>query len=123
MGLFSSMNGSKKFDFELDEKLPVENYRSMKEIEGIYILKSLYKNTNSKYGEHYVALAEKDGEIFGINLPKFMNDTIIGILQNEAMIAAINAGKCGISRSDLMSGANGDYYTVVWHDMDEESGN
>lgn len=119
MGLFSELNGIKKFEFEMAEKLPVENYISMKDVDGLYIVRSIYKNTNSKYGEHYVALAEKDGTIYGINLPKFMNDTVLGIIQNDAMVAAINSGKCGLSRSDLMPGANGDYYTVVWHDLEE----
>lgn len=120
MGLFSNLNHTKKFDFDLPEALPKENYVAIKDATGVYLVKSIYKNTKAKYGEHYVVLGEKDGTIYGVNLPKFCNDTVLGILQNDEMVAAINAGKCGISRSDLMTGANGDYYTVVWHDLTEE---
>ena len=43
MGLFASLNRGRKFDFELAEALPEENYRKLKDLEDgeVLILKSL----------------------------------------------------------------------------------
>lgn len=125
MGLFASLNRGRKFDFELDEALPEENYRKLKDLEDgeVLILKSLYRNTKSKYGEHYTALAEgvKDKKIYGVNLPSFLNDTIVGIIGNEAMVEQINKGLVGIQRSELLTSNNGkDYYTVVWVEFGDD---
>ena len=126
MGLFASLNRGQKFDFELAEALPEENYRKLKDLEDgeVLILKSLYRNTKSKYGEHYTALAEgvKDKKIYGVNLPSFLNETIVGIIGHEAMVEQINKGLVGIQRSELLTSNNGkEYYTVVWVVLDEES--
>lgn len=120
MGLFSNLNRGRKFAFELPEKLSNENYLPIKECNGVYVVKSIYKNTKAKYGEHYVVLAEQGGVVFGINLPKFCNDTVLGILQNDEMVEAINSGRCGISRSEEMEGANGKYFTAIWHDIEDD---
>ena len=125
MGLFASLNRGRKFDFELAEALPEENYRKLKDLEDgeVLILKSLYRNTKSKYGEHYTALAEgvKDKKIYGVNLPSFLNDTIVGIIGNEAMVEQINKGLVGIQRSELLTSNNGkDYYTVVWVEFGDD---
>lgn len=121
MGLFSTLNTGKRFDFELAEPLPKENYISLAAMgDGVTLkVKSIYMNRKSKFGDHYVVLAEaKDGKIFGVNLPKFNNETIIGILNNDKMVAAINAGKCGIKKGEERHGANGDYITTVWVDLE-----
>lgn len=125
MGLFASLNRGRKFDFELADPLPEENYRKLKDLaEGeVLTLKSLYRNTKSKYGEHYTALAEgvKDHKIYGVNLPSFLNDTIVGIIGNEAMVEQINKGLVGIQRSELLTSNNGNgYYTVVWVEFDND---
>ena len=36
----------------------------------------------------------------------------------ESMVAAINAGKCGIQKGEERHGENGDYVTTVWVDLD-----
>ena len=121
MGLFSTLNRGKRFDFELAEKLPEDHYLSLAALDDGVVLKvkSIYMNRRSKFGDHYVVLAEaKDGQIFGVNLPKFNNETVIGILNNDEMVAAINAGKCGIQKGEERHGANGDYITTVWVDSD-----
>ena len=120
MGLFSTLNKGKRFDFELVEPLPKGNYLSLAEIPDGVVLKvrSIYMNRKSKFGDHYVVLAEvEDGTVYGVNLPKFNNETIIGILNNDEMVAAINAGKCGIQKGEERHGANGDYITTVWVDL------
>ena len=121
MGLFSSLNKGKRFDFELAEALPKDNYISLSKIPDGVVLKvrSLYMNRKSKFGDHYVALAEvEDGTIYGVNLPKFYNETVIGILNNDDMVAAINAGKCGITKGETINGENGDYIPPVWVDLE-----
>ena len=121
MGLFSTLNKGKRFDFELAEPLPKENYIQLSKLDSGNVLKvrSIYMNRKSKFGDHYVALAEdKSGEILGVNLPKFANETIIGILNNDDMVAAINAGKCGIQKGETVHGENGDYNPIVWVDLD-----
>lgn len=121
MGLFSTLNKGKRFNFELPEALPKENYLPLSKIPdgAVYTVRSLYLNRKSKFGEHYVALAEdKDGTIYGVNLPKFNNETVIGILNNDEMVEAINAGKCGISKGETVHGENGDYIPTVWVDLD-----
>lgn len=122
MGLFSALNTGKRFEFELSEPLPKDNYLSLAEIPDgkTLTVRSIYMNRKSKFGDHYVVLAEDEitGEIFGVNLPKFNNETVIGILNNEEMIAAINDGKCGIQKGEERHGANGDYITTVWVDLD-----
>lgn len=120
MGLFSTLNKGKRFDFEMPEALPKENYIKLSEIPDGVVLKvrSIYMNRKSKYGDHYVVLAEvEDGTIYGVNLPKFNNETIIGILNNDEMVEAINAGKCGISKGEVVHGENGDYIPTVWVDL------
>lgn len=120
MGLFESLNKGKKFDFELAEALPKEYYLKLQDLnEGdTYIVRSIYMNRKSKYGNHYVCLVEApDGTIYGVNLPKFNNETVFGILSNDEMVAAINSGHCGIQCGELQHGENGDYFTVVWMDI------
>lgn len=120
MGLFSSLNKGKRFDFEMPEPLPKDHYFPLSKMPdgAVYTVRSMYLNRKSKFGEHYVVLAEdKDGAIYGVNLPKFNNETIIGILNNEEMVAAINAGKCGITKGDTVHGENGDYIPTVWVDL------
>lgn len=121
MGLFSSLNKGKRFDFELEEALPKENYLKLADLceDRTYIVRSIYMNRKSKYGDHYVVLAEADdGTIYGVNLPKFNNETIVGILNNEEMVAAINAGKCGIQKGETVHGENGDYIPTIWVDLE-----
>lgn len=121
MGLFSALNKGKRFDFELTEPLPKDHYMSLADIPDTVTLKvrSIYMNRKSKFGDHYVVLAEtEDGKIYGVNLPKFNNETVIGILNNDEMVTAINAGKCGIKKGEARHGANGDYITTVWVDLD-----
>ena len=121
MGLFSSLNKGKRFDFELPEALPKENYIKLSELDDgdILVVRSIYCNRKSKYGDHYVVLAEAiDGTIYGVNLPKFNNETIVGILNNDDMVAAINAGKCGIQKGETVHGENGDYIPTVWVDIE-----
>ena len=121
MGLFSSLNKGKRFDFELPEALPKDNYFKLADLfeDQVYVVKSIYLNRKSKYGDHYVALVETaKGDIYGVNLPKYANETIIGLLNNDEMVAAINAGKCGITKGELRHGENGDYYTIDWIDIE-----
>ena len=121
MGLFSSLNKGKRFDFELPESLPKENYLKLADLceDRVYVVKSLYINRKSKYGDHYVALVETDeGDIYGVNLPKYANETIVGVLNNDKMVAAINAGSCGLTKGELRHGDNGDYYTIEWVDIE-----
>ena len=123
MGLFSSLNGGRKFDFELPEKLAEDHFLKLKELDADAILtvKSIYRNTKSKFGEHYTAIVEHPitHEFYGVNLPGFMNETCVGIINNDEMVAAINAGKVGMSRSEEMTSERGDkYYTVVWTDFE-----
>lgn len=120
MGLFSTLNKGKRFDFELSEALPKENYLPLSKMPdgAVYTVRSIYLNRRSKFGEHYVVLAEGANEmIYGVNLPKFNNETVIGILNNDEMVEAINAGKCGISKGDTVHGENGDYIPTVWVDL------
>lgn len=116
MGLFSSLNKGRRFTFEMPENTKPE-YLKMSDAVDVYTVRSIYMNRKSKYGDHYVVLAEKDGVIYGINLPKFNNETVVGILNNEEMVAAINAGKCGIQAGDVQHGENGDYVPTVWVDL------
>lgn len=126
MGLFSNLNHGRKFDFELLEPLPKENYRKLSEVptDANWIVKSIYRNTKSSYGEHYVILADNNkrggaNQIYGVNLPSFLNETIAQIFASDEMIAAINSGKVAISRSEeLKTKAGKIYYTVVWSDLD-----
>ena len=121
MGLFSSLNKGKRFDFELAEALPKDNYIKLSEMgDGeVFKVRSIYMNRKSKYGDHYVVLAEADdGTIYGVNLPKFNNETIVGILNNDEMVAAITAGKCGIQKGETVHGENGDYIPTVWVDLE-----
>lgn len=120
MGLFSSLNKGKRFNFELAEKLPEENYLPLSKMPdgAVYTVRSMYLNRRSKFGDHYVVLAEaEDGMIYGVNLPKFNNETVIGILNNDEMVEAINEGKCGISKGEVVHGENGDYVPTVWVDL------
>ena len=121
MGLFSSLNKGRRFDFDMPEALPKENYFPLSKMPdgAVYTVRSMYLNRKSKFGDHYVVLAEdpSTGTIYGVNLPKFNNETVIGILNNDEMVAAINAGKCGISKGETVHGENGDYIPTVWVDL------
>lgn len=122
MGLFSTLNKGKRFKFELSEALPKDNYIKLADIPDgkVLTVRSIYMNRKSKYGDHYVVLAEDEitGEIFGVNLPKFNNETVVGILNNDEMVEAINDGKCGITKGDTVHGENGDYIPTVWVDQE-----
>lgn len=126
MGLFNALNRGKKFDFELAEALPKENYMKLSDMpDGAkWLVKSIYRNTKSKFGEHYVILADNREKgvmhaIYGINLPSFMNETIQQIFASDEMISAINNNKVLFSKSEELTTKGGkNYRTVVWEDVE-----
>lgn len=118
MGLFSSLNKTKKFDFTADKDFP---YISLKDLlqandgdlEHIYVIRALYINSRSKYGEQPL-IAIDDAYV---NIPKHMLETVKGILANDEMIDAINKGLAGFKIRPYEDKSGIDRLSIDWIDL------
>ena len=61
------------------------------EIGKVYVIRGCYINTKALYGDHGVMITDTGK----IDLPPHLNDSIKAILDDESIIADINAGKSG----------------------------
>ena len=105
------------FTHQLPDGAP---FKSLKELyngekgENKYIVRGLYINKKSKYGDAPVAISDD----FSINLPSHLCDTVTEMLHDKELVEAINAGKFGLEvYMYVPSGYKNTCYSVKWVDL------
>jgi len=118
--MFNELTSQLEFTFQIPEGKQGEfaNLDQISQSEPL-VVRSIYPNRKAKHGLHYVAICtDAQGNIFRVNLPKFSNDIAEKIRGSEAMVNAVNAGKCGLKASGKRTSADGnDYHLPIFCDL------
>lgn len=95
MSFAKRFNKGKKFDFNTEglEFTSLADLYNNNGEENIYLLKAIFINTKSKFGDTPV-FASTD---FVVNVPQHLLDTVKDILNDEDAIADINNNKVGFT--------------------------
>lgn len=103
---FTSLNKefTSPFNYEIGENAKYLKPSELKEDE-VYVMRSIFINTKSKFGEHPVCIIEADNEDKGfyVSLPAHLTKIAKTILENDDAIEAINNRKCGIKARKFYS--------------------
>lgn len=118
MGLFSSLNKTKKFDFTADKDFPYISLSDLLQandgdIDHVYVIRAIYINSRSKYGEQPL-IAIDDAYV---NIPKHTLKDVNKILDSEEMIAAINKGLAGFKIRPYEDRNGASRYSIDWIDL------
>lgn len=92
-------------------------YKSLKELgasDKIYIVRNLYINKKSKYGDAPVVLIDDCKTL--VNLPKHLLKTVEEMREDLEVVDAINNGEVGFSVYEYDS-KNGSGFSVNWEDI------
>ena len=81
--------------------------------DGEIVLRGLYINKHSQYGESPVAVIT--GRF--VNLPKHLLATVKEIIADEEMVDQINAGNAGFKIREYIDRNGAKRYTVEWLDL------
>lgn len=93
-------------------------YVSLKELEAgkqVYIVRNLYINTKSKYGDAPVALINDCNLL--VNLPEHLTETVREMRNDDELVSAVNNGLFGFSVYEY-DGKNGHGFSVNWEDVE-----
>lgn len=98
------------------------NFKSLEEIqdkndlEKIFVLRGIYINRKSVYGDAPVAILD---DCF-VNLPKHLTEEAIEILKSDEDVADIKAGRVGFSIREYDDAKyNKHCYTIQWEDIEK----
>lgn len=95
MGIFdSNFNRNVKFDFD-GKNLPfvsLADYAAANGTDAVVPVKGMFTHNKSKYGEKGVVVTEK----CNIDVPTHMVKDIKKVRESADMVAAVNAGNCGM---------------------------
>lgn len=116
----TKFNHSNPFNYTNTKDAPFfklhELAENAKDPEKVYKIRAVYVNTKSRYGDSPVAVCEG----FNVNLPEHMLRDIRSILQDEEVIAEINAQKAGFKIRKYENSRGGTSYTVEWVSLEED---
>ena len=73
---------------------------------------NFFINKKSKFGDYPIAVTE----LFLVNLPKHLLDTVQEMMQDEEIASLANSGKLGFTIYQY-TGKNGDGYSVNWVEL------
>lgn len=82
----------------------------------IYTIKGLFISNKSKLGPQPSAVIDLDGVDSIVNLPMYMHQEILDIMQDQEDIAAIKAGKVGF-KVEAYTNDYGDQLGIKWLDL------
>lgn len=79
-----------------------------------------YLNTKGKFDNHYNCLVQGvDGGGYAVlNLPSYMNETVQQLMDDAAMIAAVNRGECGLKTEEYTDKLGKNQIAVSWLDLE-----
>lgn len=100
MGIASKYNHGIKFNVQIPEETPFASLADMYNNNGagtVYLLRALYINKKSHYGDAPVAVVGDNGEYTRVNLPKFLLETVQQMLLDEEFIQAVNNKAIGFN--------------------------
>lgn len=100
MGIASKYNHGVKFNVQIPEDTPFVSLADLFNNNGagmVYLLRALFINKKSHYGDAPVAVVGDGSEMFRVNLPKFMLDTVNDMLHDEEFVNAVNAKAIGFN--------------------------
>lgn len=117
MNVASKYNKGSIFNFSIPKDF---EYRSLVDLfndngkDKIYIIKALYINKKSRYGESPVVATDN----CLVNLPMHLTDTVKEMLKDEDFISAVNHDLVGFKIYPYESkNSNGVCYSVNWCDL------
>lgn len=104
---------TRKFTAEINENATFATLKELynEDTTDVYEIKSFFKNTHSKFGEHYVI---NTGD-FLVDIPKHMNNTFNEMYDDDEIIKEINEGKCGFTIYKY-SKNHREYYSITFVD-------
>ena len=102
----------KDFDFKtLEELFKRDNGKTVFPVDGLYI------NKKSEYKDHPVVISIRDRIL--VDLPSFMTEDALNILQDQEVIDAIKAGKVGFQiETYYQKKYKKDCYGIKWRDIE-----
>lgn len=100
MGIASKYNHGVKFNVQIPEDTPFASLADMYNNNGagnVYLLRALYINKKSHYGDAPVAVVGDKEDFTRVNLPKFLLETVQQMLLDEEFIQAVNNKAIGFN--------------------------
>lgn len=112
---FTKFNKTTRFVYEMPEDAPFVDLDDLyRQNGGIkkYVLRGLFINTKSQFGEHPIALIDN----MFVDLPKHLTNVVKEILKDDESIDAINQCKAGFKIRTYKDNKNIERCTVEWID-------
>lgn len=118
MSIANKYNKGSGFNFKVPETFeyvsPEELYKANGE-NHVYLVKALYINRKSQYGDAPVIVTDE----CMVNAPSHLLDTVNDMLQDEELIEAVNNDLFGFKIYQYNTNkAKGTYYSVKWVDIE-----
>ena len=117
MSITKFNNGNVRFDFEPSKDFEYKKLEELFKANGkdkVYLVKGVFINTKSRYGDSAVAV----GEEYYINLPQHLVSTVREIIEDNKIVDDINNDKVGFT---IYSYQQEKYditcYSINWVDM------
>ena len=116
MSFASRHNHGAIFDVNTEgfEFLTLQQLQDANDLNKVFVLRGLYINRKSKFGESPVAILDS----CFVNLPKHLVDEVKAIIGSAEDVADINAGKVGFTVREYDDKQFKKHcYTVEWQDI------
>lgn len=100
MSIASKYNHGARFSVQFDADTPFTSLADLYNNNGsghVYLLRALFINRKSRYGDAPVAVACDGENIVKINLPRFMLETVQQMLMDSEFIEAVNNKAVGFN--------------------------
>ena len=116
--LMNKFNNNRRFTFEANDDMPFKSLAEMYAINGadtVYILRGLYVNKKSRYGDAPVAITD----LAFVNLPKHLLSTVEDMINDREVVNAVNNGDVGFKIEQYVPRNYPDKlaYSVTWLDI------
>ena len=100
MSIASKYNHGARFTVQFDADTPFTSLADLYNNNGagyVYLLRALFINRKSRYGDAPVAVAGDGENLVKINLPRFMLETVQQMLMDSEFIEAVNNKAVGFN--------------------------
>lgn len=100
MSIASKYNHGVRFSVQFDTDTPFTSLADLYNNNGagyVYLLRALFINRKSRYGDAPVAVAGDGENLVKINLPRFMLETVQQMLMDGEFIEAVNNKAVGFN--------------------------
>ena len=110
---------TKRFDFEIPK---THEFYSLHDLynqygkENIYLLRALFINKKSKYGDSPVVVTDD----FLVNAPNHLTETVKAMIADGELVDAVNNGEIGFKIYTYTTKKyNGNFYGIEWIEIDK----